>query len=370
MTVLFMPDYSEDNPYQRNLAGGLAEDVTYGDEDSRLPVVAALWREDISVVHVHWLNIFFNGEGYREKAVGFGLLLVRLLAIRLAGVPVVWTVHNATTHDREHPWLERRFKRWFVTSGPCDRLIVHCEAVADELIETVDLPPSARERIDVIPHGHYLDNYPAEMSQREARESLGIDESDTVFLFFGMIRRYKGVPDLVDAYEAASLPESTLLIAGNPDTEALQAELDRKTAGATDIVTAYEFITSEEIQRYMNAADAVVLPFRRITTSGTAILAMTFGKPLVVPPLGCLPKLLTEAGAIFYDRSERDGLARALEDAAEADLAAMGAANRRRVERYDWESIASKTAAAYARAHGIEVTGPRDGSDVTAASDA
>ena len=350
MSVLFIPDYSDGNPYQSNLEAALTDEVTYGRDDTRFPVCAAVLAGEVTVVHVHWLNLFFKGETRRGVAVRFGLLLLRILVIRIAGVPVVWTVHNVRLHEPEYPRLERTFKRWFVTSGTCGRLIFHCEAVVDVLFEDLNLPSTARNRVDVIPHGHYLDNYANDLSRHEARQSLDIPESSTVFLFFGLIRRYKGVDRLIDAFQAASLPDSRLLLAGNPVTDALEAELSAKSAHDDRIRCVFEFVPDDEIQRYMNAADAVVLPFRDVTTSGSAVLAMSFGNALVVPLLGCLPELLDENGAVFYGQNESDGLRSALERTVDRDLVEMGNYNETAVSEYDWSQIGEQTEAVYAKA--------------------
>ena len=349
MTVLFIPDYNDGNPYQANLEHALSEEVTYGRTGAQFPVCAAVLRGDITVVHIHWLNLFFKGETRREVTLRFSLLLLRLLVIRIAGVPIVWTVHNVRLHEPRHPWLERRFKRWFITSGTCDRLIIHCEDVVDVLIDDLGLPQSVRERIDVVPHGHYLDNYTNDVSRADAREMLDIPLSSTVFLFFGLIRRYKGVDDLIDAFREASLPDSKLLIAGNPVTGAYEAELRSRTAQDDRIRCTFEFIPNDEVQQFMNAADVVVLPFRKTTTSGSAVLAMSFGNALVVPPLGCLPELLDEEGAVFYDPTEPDGLVDALETARDRDLAQMGEYNLEAVTEFDWGTIAQQTEETYAK---------------------
>lgn len=350
MTVVFVPDYTGGNPYQGNLATALEEDVLLGGVDGALPVVRALWSRDVSVVHYHWVNQYFHGETRRARALSLLLFAVQVLAVRLSGAVVVWTVHNVRLHEATYPRLEYWFKRWFVRSETCDRLVVHCEAVVDDVIDEFDLSQSVRDRIDVVPHGHYLDDYPDELSAAEARADLGLEDAGTVFLFFGLIRRYKGVTDLVEAFGEASIAGSHLLVAGNPQTDALAADLDRRV-GATDRTTAvFEFVPDDEIQRYMNAADVVVLPFRETTTSGSAVLAMSFGRALVVPRLGCLPELVDEAGAVAYDPNDPDGLRDALRRAASRDTDAMGTHNRERVAQFDWPTIARATERTYARA--------------------
>ena len=347
VSVLFIPDYSDGNPYQSNLATAMSMRVTYGDDSSRFPVCRAVLSGEVTVVHFHWLNLFFKGETRRDFLVSFGLFLLRLFVIRVSGVSVVWTVHNVRMHEPQYPRLERRFKRWFITSETCDRLIVHCEAVSDVVIDELGLPPEVRDRIDVIPHGHYLDNYKNELDRAEARRSLELPQSSTVFLFFGLIRRYKGIDTLIDAFQKSSVSNGQLLIAGNPASEALESELTAQSKGDDRIHCLFEFVPDDEIQRYMNAADAVVLPYREITTSGSAVLAMSFGNALVVPSLGCLPELLDEEGAVFFDPTDDRGLIAALEAAAECDLKEMGRHNENSVRQYSWENIATQTERTY-----------------------
>lgn len=351
VSILFVPDYTAGNPYQTNLASSLDETVTYGDSSSRLPVVRALVTGDVSAVHVHWLNTYFNGETRREAVYGVCLFLLRLMAIRLAGVAVVWTVHNVTTHESPFPRVERLCKWWFVTRT-CDQIIVHCDAVADTLVDELSLPDSVRDEITVIPHGHFIDNYDNDATQDAARRRLDIPPSATVFLFFGLIRRYKGVFRLVDAFDQLQDPDTHLLVAGNPKTATLEQEISRRTRETERMTGVYEYVPDDEIQRYMNAADAVVLPYREVTTSGVAILGMSFGNAVVAPKLGCLPDLLDDTGAVLYDSASADNLVRALERATEQNLEEMGANNLDTVRGLDWETIAEQTQAVYASARG------------------
>ena len=99
----------------------------------------------------------------------------------------------------------------------------------------------------------------------------------------------------------------------------------------------------------MNAVDVVVLPYTEITTSGSAVLVMSFGRAMIVPRLGCLPELLDGEGAVMYSPGSDDELREALAAAGHRDLRAMGRHNSRRIRRHDWESIAERTGRVYSR---------------------
>jgi glycosyltransferase involved in cell wall biosynthesis len=98
----------------------------------------------------------------------------------------------------------------------------------------------------------------------------------------------------------------------------------------------------------MNAADVVVLPFRTdpqtLLTSGSAVLAKQFGRPVVTPAVGCNPCMLA-CGGILY--GENESLSAALRAARSADLRAMGEWNRQDLESITWSDIATQTASVY-----------------------
>jgi glycosyltransferase involved in cell wall biosynthesis len=100
------------------------------------------------------------------------------------------------------------------------------------------------------------------------------------------------------------------------------------------------------MQVFLRAADAMVLPYRDVLTSGSAILGMTFGLPIIAPRIGCLPETL-EGCSILYDPDEPWGLRAALDGALEADLAALGAEGARIAATLDWGPIGARTARIY-----------------------
>jgi len=351
VTVIFLPDSTEYNPYQQNLADALDEDVVLGGGDRLLPILSTVRSSgDVSVVHFHWLHPYIHRRtGPRTVAVLL-LTVFQLIVVRLMGIPVVWTIHNVLSHESPYPRLERWFKHAFVRLGFCSHVFAHCENAADRLIEECALPECVRRQISVVPHGHYVDDYENEITREEARERLGYDESEWVFLFFGRIEPYKGVVRLVDVFRSIDDPDYRLLIAGNPSNDAIERELEGRIAGDDRIRSVLEFVPDEEIQLYMNAADVVVLPYTEITTSGSAILVMSFGRAIIIPRLGCIPELLEEEGALIYPPESDHGLRDALTEAKRRDLSSMGRYNARQVRRYDWATVAERTARVYSQA--------------------
>jgi glycosyltransferase involved in cell wall biosynthesis len=120
-----------------------------------------------------------------------------------------------------------------------------------------------------------------------------------------------------------------------------------ETTAAVDdrIQTIFEFVPESALQRYMNAADVVVLPFREVLTSGSVMLALSFAKPVVTPDAGCIRTLMADTGGFTYDPG---GLRRTLERTAAVDLERVSRENYQVACRYDWDTIGRATYAAYA----------------------
>jgi glycosyltransferase involved in cell wall biosynthesis len=107
------------------------------------------------------------------------------------------------------------------------------------------------------------------------------------------------------------------------------------------------FFPNEDFQIYLNAADVVVLPFSQVLTSGSAIAALSFGKPVIVPALGCLPELVDDSMGILYDPKDTGALSKALLDIRRCDLDRAGCAAFARAKSLDWQRIASRVAEVY-----------------------
>lgn len=354
MTALMCPDYTESNPYQSELIAALegrGVDVTAADADGAAPLLSAVRANGVpDVVHVHWLHRFVITE--RRFPAPLALLLglrlcLELVVLRALGARLVWTVHNLLDHERVAPRSELLVRA--VVARLVDGIVVHCEAAARSVADTYRLSDRAAARIRVVDHGHFADVYADEVSASAARERLGLAPDVPVVCFFGLIRPYKDVPRLAETFESIS-GDARLLIVGNPWNEAVERRVRAASAGDDRIRTVLEYVPDDEVQVYLRAADAVALPFDSVLTSGSAILAMTFGRAVVAPSIGCLPGLLTADGGVLYDPSDSDGLRNALERALEDRdrLIEMGRRNEAAARRLDWDRIAERTRAVYA----------------------
>lgn len=292
-----------------------------------------------SVFHVHWtapiLGPATDEPDARGRARAF---LEGLDMVRDQGGRVVWTVHNVMPHECAYPEVEAELRQGIADRA--DRIHVMCAATT-EAARDYELP---EERVEVIAHGSYMDVYPDIVSQEVARSELGLPHDATVVLCLGQIRPYKGIDRLLAAFAEARVAEPSLhlVVAGAPGRfEGVQALLEqiRAQPGVTGI---FEEVPDEELQVPLRAADVVVLPHEKVLNSGAALLALTFGRPIIAPDTGCLSELVTdELGITFGDGTD---LARALRRASEL----RSAEHRRAAYQRALEHTATDMADAFA----------------------
>lgn len=353
ITVLMCPDYRESNPYQSELIDALEArgvDVSMTSGGWAFPLLAGVRRHGVpDVLHLHWLHRFVITKR-RFPAVLAVLLGVRLCfelaVLRMLGVRIVWTVHNLLDHERAAPRSELAIRH--AVARLADGLVVHCEAAAALVAEKYRLPERVSDRIRVVDHGNFADVYEDDVSQSTARERLDLPSGVPVVAFFGMIRPYKNIPGLIEAFKRVP-GEARLLVVGNPWNEDVENRVRAASADDDRIHTVLEYVPEDEIQVYMRAADAVVLPFDSVLTSGSAVLAMTFGRAVVAPVMGCLPGLIGSEGGYLYDPEDPEGLGAALRKAIDDRdrLQEMGRRNRKAAQRLDWDRIAERTRGVY-----------------------
>jgi len=358
LTVHFLPDYTPTNPYQERLADalrrrGVAVRVSDGG-GSGLPILRAMWGRDVpDVVHVHFLHQFVTSSSTRFPTLVALFLSVRTLlelaVLRLFGASLVWTAHDLVNHEQRSTVVEVAFKHVllrFLTK----EIIVHCEAAVDAVIDFYHLPESVSDRITVVPHGTFAADYPNEVDRETARDRLDLPQEEFVFTFFGSIRRYKNVPHLVETFGELD-GDARLLVAGNPRTDAVERDVRDASQSVDGVKTALEFVPVEEVQVYLNAADVVVLPFRgdetSMLTSGSVLLAMSFGRGVIAPDIGCIAEYVGEDGGFVYDPAEDGELRRVMAAARSADLEAMGERNARWTAALTWDRVAERTHAVY-----------------------
>jgi len=273
------------------------------------------------------------------KALAYLAIITRL---RMAGTTVVWTVHNLSGHEQWHPrwaaWMWRRFTR---------RIDAYIALTAEGREAALLRYPNLRAVPGfVIPHGHYRDAYPREATREMARKVLGVPASSRVIAFFGTVRPYKNVPALVAAFRDVPGEEWRLIVAGQPWSAALRAQLRDAASQDPRILLFPAFVPRQQVQLYLRAADLLVFPYREVLNSGSALLALSFDRPVLIPERGAMAELRELAGADWVRTFRGDLDAQTLIDAVcWAETTPRGASPP--LDGLCWDAIAEQTLHAY-----------------------
>jgi glycosyltransferase involved in cell wall biosynthesis len=347
MTVFFT-SANDQNPYHQLLFKHLEQngvDTITLDVPLFLPLTrSVLKNNNIDVIHIEWLYHFYLVHNYTslsslDAIITFGRTFwfcVDFLLIKLIGPQIVWTVHNKYHHERHYHRTESLLN--IFVANLVDDITVKCESARETIVPLYRIRD--RSKITVIPDGNYIDAYPNQVTRTEARERLSLDD-EFMYLFFGKIRPYKGVNTLIEEFRQIDTQERTLWVVGNPKNESIAERVESNASRDSRIETRLEFVPSDEVQVYLNAADVLVLPYNDILNSGSVHLGLSFGLPMIAPRLGCIPEAVPISN-LLYDPQDDDGLRSKLLDTVQFDLKSVRTANQKRARSLTWEKAGSR----------------------------
>jgi glycosyltransferase involved in cell wall biosynthesis len=273
--------------------------------------------------------------------------------LRRAGIPVIYTAHNILPHERR-PWQPAAWRRLY---GAVDRLIVHSVAARERLLALAGLP---QEQVHVVPMA--ADEVGPQPSRAEARRALGLEPEAPTVLFFGHVRPYKGLTELVAAMPgvAATVPGARLLVVGpvvgGPRGRARLREALARAGPALAVELREGYVSAATMDASFAAADLVALPYRVTDDSAVLQAARARGRAVVATAVGGLPEVLAAGGGRLVPPGDVDALGTALiellrspaaREALEAEALAAAAART-------WADVARETLAVY-RAAGADV---------------
>jgi glycosyltransferase involved in cell wall biosynthesis len=272
------------------------------------------------VVHFQWLDVQW------------------LDSFLLPDRPTVLTAHDLLPREAR-PAQARAQRRLY---DRVDALVTHSEYGRRQLVEALGIDPA---KVHVIHHGafEHLTRLPHE--EPLAAELRAV--SAPVVLFFGLLRPYKGIDTLLEAWRRIAGAE--LWIVGRPRMP-LEPLRKRATDGVRFVA---QFISDPQLPAYFRRADVVVLPYsrtERFDQSGVLATALAFGKPIVLSDIGSFGEVAAAGAARLVAPDDPEALREALEsllgDAAQRERLAV-AARAAADGPYSWESAARRTLALY-----------------------
>lgn len=302
------------NPYQRLFTSAIEEagvHVVRIPPEKWFPLQKAA-KTECDLLHLDWPHDWYNGKNLLTKSVKTWLYRAGLKHLKRK--PTIWTAHNLVAHDSADEHRDHRMIQALINQ--CRGIMVMSDASQQQLESSYSIPVSTEVRR--IFHGHYIDCYENSVSRGQARLELGIQSQQRVFLTLGSIKPYKGHVSLMTAFSRISQPDDLLLVAGGGDIAFVNQlqnrakELNQRGNGSS-IRIEKGLVDDNRLQHFFNAADVTVLPFQNVLNSGSLLLAMSFGSPVVAPKIGSIPEIACPDWFFGYEASDEvDNLANAM----------------------------------------------------------
>ncbi|MFC5864170.1 glycosyltransferase family 4 protein [Acidicapsa dinghuensis] len=293
------------------------------------------------VFHFHWPERHL-GSHLLKAIAGIHLVLACIVWAKSRKTRVFWTAHNLVSHRRRHPRLESYF--WFLFTRLLDGVIF---LSSDGLIAAQKQFPGLKNVPGfVVPHGHYRSVIPCDVDRENARKSLGLPAECRVFLFFGRISGYKNVPHLIRSFRQSAYQEWRLCIVGNLSPDVALNELISSVHGDPRILLRIGWVSTEDIQTHFRSADLMVLPYREISNSGSALLALSMDLPLLTVAQGALPELQQNVGKEWIRFYEGELTSNDLSQGIDWAMH-TSRSDRAPLEAFEWPAIAQMTLNAF-----------------------
>jgi glycosyltransferase involved in cell wall biosynthesis len=250
---------------------------------------------------------------------------------------IICIADNISPHEKK--FGDTAFTKYFIK--PIDAFITMSEIVMNDLRRFTQKPAKQ------VVHPLY-DNFGEIVEKKKAREKLGLNENKNIILFFGFIRKYKGLDLLLEAMSilkkaAIEKPQSKipiLLIAGEfYEDKKLYDELIEKLAIKDQLILRTDFIPDSEVKYYLSAADFVIQPYKNATQSGVTPLAYHFEKPMLVTNVGGLPDLVPDRKAGLVCEPNAEDIAKHILELYELGEAYFLSHLREEKKKYSWNIL-------------------------------
>ena len=226
--------------------------------------------------------------------------------VRKSGIKVLAITDNVIPHEKRIG--DAAFAKYFIKS--CDGFVTMSKAVMKDL-----------ENFTTTKHKKYLlhplyTSFGEKLNKSDARKVLGIKEDVNLVLFFGLIRKYKGLDMLLDAFNELKENSNILLLIAGEFYEDKQPYLDliEKYQIQNQVILHAKFIANEDVKLYFSAADLVALPYRTATQSGVTQVSFHFEVPTLVTNVGGLGEIIPHQKAGYVVEPNGKAIAESIKD--------------------------------------------------------
>lgn len=256
------------------------------------------------IFHFNWILNSVDDKNKPKSIIKTFIYIVWFLFLKSLGCKIIWVFHNKIPHECHNLSLVKFFRKFMIKHS--NRIIIHNKEESKKILSKYLDKTEISRKVKYIPHGNYIQNY--RDSQRDLKKEIGIKKGEFVFLFLGKIRKYKNVNLLIDSFKEANFENASLLIAGKPRRKTLGKKIQIKVNHEKKIFYFPQFIKDEEIIKYLNTADFVVLPYDKSSTlnSGAIFLALSYRTPVVTSDIGTAKDLKDKSYIYSYNYQNKE----------------------------------------------------------------
>lgn len=282
ITVSSWPNYASENQYLRLYHAALAGyDIRLGPPCEIRDDFLRQHAGAVDAIHIQWAPEQIwraRGQSLWGRARGLAGFWKYLRLARSLGIKVVWTLHDAEHHEGSGATDRLGYR---LLARAADLCIVHDEAAADVFVSRFG---GHRDRVRVMEHGNYDGAFPIAAPRADTLRKLAIDPARRVLLCQGNIRPYKRF-DLAIAAASELGPAYHLIVAGHPLEPRFGDDLRRAAAGDSNVTLLLESQPEQTVSDLFAAADCFLLPYAKITGSGSLLTTATLGRGFVATDL-------------------------------------------------------------------------------------
>jgi len=287
-------------------------------------------QNKIDILHFHWTSYQYAGTSFFSVLFNLLKFMIKVKQAKKRGYKIVWTMHNYLPHETHGVVLHYLERLWMAHQA--DIIIVHAKKGKEILAKRL----FRKNDVYMIPHGNYIPFF-KRTPQSKAKQSLGITNHEPFLLYFGYLRAYKGVLDLLQAFQELPELKINLCLVGNAAPSTKQV-IERIVENDVRIKTDLRYVTDEELALYLSAADIAVLPYHTILGSGALMTALSLGCPVIAPAIGAFSEILDVDCGYLYPPGQK-GLQSALKEIPHMDLQYMSEKALEQAERYPWQEM-------------------------------
>lgn len=336
LKIACLPVAGIQNPYQILMMEGLNESnrlVAFNGINNRFwGILLTAIKQKPDYIHFDWIVSYYYRRFLTLTILSIPLFFLQILFVRyILQIKIVWSFHNILPHDLPFPKIHFCSQKFLIKH--CYLVRVFSETCKSIISEKYGYP---KHKIKIIPEGSFDTYYPNDITKQQARNDLGIPENSSVLLYFGLIKPYKGIIELIEVFNKIKASKCYLVIAG----KVMDPEYGKKIEHLCNesILIFDEFIPKNEVQTYFQAGDIVVLPFKKIENSGSVILAMGFSKPIVTLRSGAVEDRLkhSQSALLFDSLTELHQIVTYVMDLSILELENIGFNNRKALKKYQW----------------------------------